>query len=242
MGTRCEGWQVEAGVSNSIFPQLPGESWPTKRKPRFSTIASTASSGQQVRIPNYPFPLTEFEVPINVMNLTQGELDDLWGFYVARIGAWDSFLFYDPSDNYTIQNASNVGLSPTSGQNFIPGANGILPAGDGSTKAFQLYRTKGRAMQPVFDINGITATLSPPIASPYATVYVNGNAVSQSGNWTISNTGLLTFTSAPPDYATVAVDFSYFWRVHFADDDLEFSEFCLNLFEAQSVKFNQTYS
>ena len=229
-------------MSNAIFPQLSGEAWPTQRTPRFSTIVKSSVSGQQVRIPNYPFPLTEFSVPINVMNITDGDLDTLWGFYCARLGSWDSFLFYDPQDCYTVANAGNQSLTPTYGQNFIPGLNGALPAGDGVTKAFQLYRSRGTTMQPIFDINGITASLSPPIALPFANVYVNGSLLSQLGNWTISTAGILTFTTAPANAATVAVDFGYFWRVHLSEDNLEFSEFCLNLYDAKAIKFAQVYA
>jgi uncharacterized protein (TIGR02217 family) len=231
-------------MSNAIFPiGLSGEGWPVKKSPRFSTIVHTSVSGQQTRLPNYPFPLTEFELPFNVLTLSKGDLAKLWGFYLARLGPYDSFLYYDPADCYTVTNAANEGLTPTYGKN-------VIGTGDGGTKDFQLYREISGALQPVFDINGITvssaiataAGFPPPITTPFANVYVNGSLVSQSGNWTLSAAGMLSFSSAPGNGYSVAADFAYFWRVRFQEDVLAFENFVQGLFSAGSVKFMQTYS
>src|ERR1017187_10022106 len=105
-------------MSNAILPSLKGLSWPTNRKPCFSTIVSKSASGQEVRIANWPFPLEQFELPINHLHAAPwganaADFQTLYGFFVARTGPWDSFLFIDPTDPNTITNATYAGLTPT---------------------------------------------------------------------------------------------------------------------------------
>jgi hypothetical protein len=244
-------------MSNAIFPILSGEGWPVKRSLKFSTIVSAAASGQKVRIPNFPFPMPEYEVPFNM--LTPSDLQTLWGFVQARLGPWDSFLYWDPTDCYTVANAINAGLTVTSHQNLIPGVNGTFPAGDGTTKEFQLYRSLGGVPQPVFDVNGLVAPYStggatgpsyiPPMNPSVAVWFVSGGVYTPvTSGWTVSvsagNTpgGVLKFVSAPPSGYGVAVDFAYFIRVRFQEDSIAFSNFATGFFEASSVKFEWSYS
>ena len=243
-------------MSNAIFPTLRGLGWPVSREPYFSTIVSTSASGQQVRLPNFPVPLERFELPINHLHGNSrvtpnlADFQTLYAFYVQRLGPYDSFLYLDPTDNYTVQNAlyeglpTISGLLPGQGQNFIPGIAGTFPAGDGTTKKFQLYANQGGAVRPIFDINGITASSSPPISTPFAAVYVNGVVVTGSspGPWTISTRGMLTFTSAPANNATLAVDFGYFKRVRFQEDSLSLENFMSNLYRVKSIKLEQVWA
>jgi uncharacterized protein (TIGR02217 family) len=217
-------------MSVSIFPILYGEGWPTKRNPHFSTIVSHSASGKEVRIPNYPYPLPEIEVPINVADLTKGEIQELVGFYEARIGAYDSFLYWDPSDYDTQVNAANTSLTPVFGKN-------VIGTGDGGTKTFQFFRSWLGGLRPIFAIDGITATYKPE--TPAVSVYVNGAVVSS--GWSMSTAGLLTFTSAPANGYAVAVDCSYFYTVRFSEDSLATEQFVQNLFSASSVKLQVVY-
>jgi hypothetical protein len=241
---------------------LTGEGWPVKRSLKFSTIVNTAVSGQNVRVPNFPFPLPEYEVPFNMLN--PGDLQTLWGFVQARLGPWDSFLYWDPTDCYTVANAINAGRVVTSHQNLIPGVNGATPAGDGTTKQFQLYRTLGGTVQPVFDVNGLGAPYStggatgpsyiPPMSPPVAVWLVTGGVYTPvlyndaTYSWTVSVSaanapgGVITFATAPPNGYGVAVDFAYFIRVHFMEDAVEFGNFAQGFFEASSVKFEWSFN
>jgi hypothetical protein len=239
-------------MSNAIFPTLRGLGWPVNRKPYMSTIVSTSASGQQVRIPNYPFPMEQFDLPVNHLHgnaqvaPSLADFQTLYGFYVQRLGPWDSFLYFDPTDNYTCTNALYEGLPTISGllagqgQNFIPGITGTFPAGDGTTLAFQLYANQGGAVRPIFDINGITASQAPPIPTPFVKVYVNGSAVTS--GWTVSTTGMLTFGSPPANNATIAVDFGFFKRVRFQEDFLSLENFMSNLYRCKSVKLEQVWA
>ena len=247
-------------MSNVIFPTLKGLGWPVNRKPYWSTIVATAAAGQETRILNYPFPMEQFELPINHLHgdvrlwYGGGDYQTLQGFFNSRAGAFDSFLFLDPADSYTVTNAlceglaTISGLSAGQGQNFIPGVTGAFPAGDGTSTAFQLYRNLGGAVRPFYDINiGVggnptylsgSSTVTPP--SSQIQVYVNGVAVNS--GWSVGSTGILTFSSAPASGATVAVDFSYFKRVRFLDDNIDLENFMQSLYRVKKIALKQTWS
>ncbi len=77
-----------------------------------------------------------------------------------------------------------------------------IGVGDGATKSFQLLRTYG----------GFTE----PVQAPQTwTIYLNG--VAQSSGFTVSSTGLLTFTTAPASGVAISWSGTYFWNVHFED-------------------------
>ena len=186
-----------------------------------------------MRIANQPYPLFEFDVPYEY--LSPADVQTMEAFNEARISAWDSFLFKDPSDYSTIKNALNAGsASPWTGLN-------VIGVGDGGTLTFQLTRSIGGVARPVYDINGITASSSPP--SPPAHVYVNSVEVLPAGGvWSITSAGVLTFGAgrAPGAY-NIAVDFEYFWRVRFADDTLEIGNFGQDFFECKKVSLKQVW-
>jgi len=227
-------------MSNLMFPQLSGIGWPVNRRPYVSTTVNKTAGGQEIRIPNWPYPLETFDLPINYLHDSvvqspgfAADFEELYGFFVARLGPWDSFLYQDPTDNYTVTLAQYEGLSPTTGQN-------VIATGDGTTKSFQLFRTIGGALQPIYDINGITATLAPPLSAPYCNVYLNG--VLQGSGFSVSNTGLLTFTSAPGNSVHVAADFSYFKRCVFADDSIDFTRNYQHIWKVKKLSIRQVWA
>jgi hypothetical protein len=232
-------------MSNRNFPQLRGLGWPVNKKPYFSTIQSKSVGGQEVRIPNYPYPLEEFELPINHLHANSqlapnlADFQQLWAFYVAGLGPWDSFLYWDQTDNFTVTNALYESLGTIGG---LPAGYGwnVIGTGDGVTTAFQLYRNLGGALQPVFAVNGITASLNPPITSPFVKVYDNNSPVI--GGWTVSAAGMLTFSSPPAAGHSIAADFGYFKRCVFADDNLSFENFMSSLLRVKSVRLRQVYA
>jgi uncharacterized protein (TIGR02217 family) len=199
-----------------------------------------------VRIANWPFPLEQFELPVNHLHAAPwgaaganaADFQTLYGFFLARTGPWDRFLFIDPADHNTITNATYAGLTPTYGQN-------VIGTGDGATLAFQFMRTIGAGTQPIFDISGPTvdgtsAGLAPLVASPYVNVYVNGSAVTS--GWTMSAAGMLTFVSAPANGYSIAVDCTYFRRVCFADDNIDMENFMQNLWRCKAIKLRCVYA
>jgi uncharacterized protein (TIGR02217 family) len=97
--------------------------------------------------------------------------------------------------------------------------------GDGANKVFALLRTYAGFNQRV------AATKAAPV------IKVAGSVVS-SGQYTISNTGVVTFTTAPGAGQAVTWTGGYYWVCRFDDDQLDLSQFMSNWWEVSSLKFS----
>lgn len=95
-----------------------------------------------------------------------------------------------------------------------------LGNGNGSNKDFQLVRTIGSFAEPIYSPNAISQ------------VRVNGTPTAA---YTVSATGLITFTTAPPNTHPVTADFTYYWRVRFEDDKASFREFVRAFYENERI-------
>ena len=122
-------------MSNEVFPELAGLKWGVKRSPHFSTTVKESVGGREYRAMNRLYPSYHYRLAYEFLrDWRQGidELRTLVGFFNARHGRFDSFLFDDPDDNYT--------------------ENDTFGLGTGSTTAFQLARTFGGFAEPVYDL------------------------------------------------------------------------------------------
>ena len=122
-------------MSNAVFPILPGLAWDVVKRPTFSSIVQRAASGREVRAALWSYPIWVWKLTYDLLrDDATNELRTLMGFFLARQGSFDSFLYSDPSDNSVT--AQSIG------------------AGTGALKTFQLVRALGGFVEPVFDVNG----------------------------------------------------------------------------------------
>jgi uncharacterized protein (TIGR02217 family) len=205
-------------MSNEIYPSLPGLKWDQKKTPIFSTRIQKSVSGRELRSPFYVYPLYQYELSYDLLrdSNAHNELKTLMGFYLARQGAYDSFLYNDASDNNTSSQA--------------------IGTGDGNTVAFQMVRTyggnNGNFTEPIYNIPANSNNT--PI-----NVYLNGN-VQSANNYTVNgnNSGILTFNSAPANGANITADFYFYRRVRFEEyeeGDDAFNQFMQNLWNLNKV-------
>jgi uncharacterized protein (TIGR02217 family) len=127
-------------VSNQVYPTLPGLDFGVTRTPTWKTDVKTTPSGREFRGAQMTSALYTYTLVYEFLRDTSvyPEMRTLMGFFNARQGSFDSFLFNDPDDN-------TATLS-------------LFGTGDGVTTAFQLLRTLGGTAEPVYDLNG-TATI-----------------------------------------------------------------------------------
>lgn len=95
--------------------------------------------------------------------------------------------------------------------------------GNGAQTAFQLVRTLGGFTEPCENINGTPS------------IYLNG--VLQSSGYTISSTGVVTFSSAPANAVAITWTGNYYWRVRFDQDSSEFEENMRHFFANKKLAF-----
>lgn len=134
-------------MSDAVFPTLAGADIKMEWEPQFKTKISEAVSGKEYRSAFMAAPIYNLTLSINALRTSLLELDALVGFFLARQGAYDSFLLEHPNDKYA--------------------ADQFVGVGNGITTKFQLLRSlSGLGGEPVNNIktlnwvkvNGSTVT------------------------------------------------------------------------------------
>lgn len=131
-------------MSTAVFPNnLRGLTWDVGVSfigGRTSLLES--ASGKEYGVTAWSSPRRKFGLTYSVLDerFTTNELRDLIGFYLARLGAADTFLFEHLEDN-TVAGAQ-IGI------------------GDGVTTQFQLVRTFGTFVEPINAPKSVTAVMT----------------------------------------------------------------------------------
>ncbi len=211
-------------MSNEIFPTLKGLTFPVGMRPTFSTNIKKAISGRELRRRNYAFSLVEFNLVFEFLrdNSQFNEFKTILSFFNARSGSFDSFLFLCPDD-------SSI-------------SNQLVGVGDGVNRSFQLVRDIGYGPEPVANIKQINQRLmwssngSTPMWSVDQATLMWTSAVDFGANdYTLSNTGLITFNTAPPLGRQILWSGQYYYRCRFLDDAQDFSKFMKQLWELKKL-------
>jgi uncharacterized protein (TIGR02217 family) len=160
-------------MGNAIYPSLPGITWDTQVAPSFSTKIHRAVSGYEVRAAYMAYPLWKFLFKYELLrdNTLNNEFKKLLGFFNARLGSFDSFLYSNPSDNAVTAHSFGTG--------------------NGSTTAFALIRSYAGFVEPVQNLNGVpsvyvngvltSCTISGTGTVTFAAAPANGAALTWTG-------------------------------------------------------------
>lgn len=121
-------------MSNAVFPSILGLSWDVKKTPTFASKVQSAVSGKELRLAYMSTPLWQYTLSYETLRSdARADFQTLLGFFLARQGMFDSFLFTDPHDNAV--------------------AAQLFGLGDGATAAFQLLKTYSGYSEPVQNVN-----------------------------------------------------------------------------------------
>lgn len=124
-------------MGNAVYPTLPGLMFPQQRIVIAPPVqVRTTPSQREYRARDSTRPRYQYGLPYEFLKTGKrgSELQTLVGFYTARGGPFDTFLFTDPDDN------------TVTGQQF-----GV---GNGSTTTWQLTRSFGGFAEPIDYLNG----------------------------------------------------------------------------------------
>lgn len=122
-------------MSDAVFPELPGLKWDREKNPEFRTIIQTSASGCDKSAAMWVYPKWHFKLSYEFLRdngTMQGELQQLVGFFLARRGDFDTWLYRDPEENRAVDQ--------------------VIGLGDGVTKEFQLVRNYAGFIEPVFGV------------------------------------------------------------------------------------------
>jgi uncharacterized protein (TIGR02217 family) len=198
-----------------IFPALAGLAWSVTKTPTFQTRIQRAVSGREARALDYPYPLWQFALVYDFLrdDPTAGfdELRTLLGFFMLCQGAFGTFLFQDPSD------------CRVTGQQI-----GI---GNASRAVFQLQRAMGTSLP--------SGGFLEPIVAPnlVSAIYFDGITQDPASYSVDSETGLVTFATAPGSGLIITADFTYYFRCRFVDDKYDFENFMYRLWQLKKLTF-----
>lgn len=190
-----------------LFPaaQLPGITYPVGYTLAWDTVKHDAISGKRIRFGNWTYPIHKYNLPISTLR-TDASLEEwqtLVGFINSVQGAAQLWAYDDPNDDTV--------------------ANQEFGVGDGTTTAFQLVRSLGGFVEPIF------------LVDQFPVINVAGSPTLA---YTLSAAGLVTFNSAPTLDAALSWTGTYKWPCRFDDDTTDMSQFVFNMFEAKSLKFS----
>lgn len=213
-------------MSSAVFPSLPGLTWGVEKTPVFRTKVQTSVNGQEIRTTYGATPTWQFSLSYEFVREGAGfaELQALLGFFLARKGCWDSFLYLVPDDN-AVEN-EQVGV------------------GDGVTTTFQLTRTWAGITEPVSNVNHIldgalmwdeddgVSMWAGDVEDMWdgGTGYVSADYVVLAGQ------GRITFNVAPPPGLPVLWSGTYFYRCRFKEDSQAYRHFMHQLWELKKCE------
>ncbi len=139
-------------MSNAVYPALPGLMWPVVKIPEFNTRVQRSPTMREVRYSLSSYPT--YLIRLSYEYLEAADYQALVGFFLARRGQFDNFLFTDPEDC----NATNEQIG----------------VGNGSRKDFQLLRTLGGWVEPVENVNTISSIRVNGVTKAAGTDYTVG--------------------------------------------------------------------
>lgn len=94
-------------AADPFHSSLPGLDITVHKKPMMKARVAEASSGQEDRTSLWAMPRWDFELTYNYLEDKSGaasSLKTIQGFYLARGGTYDSWLFKDPDDYLVVNN------------------------------------------------------------------------------------------------------------------------------------------
>ena len=201
-------------MSQAVLPALIGIKWDIVRKPAYNTKIQRAVSGKEYRAAYMQYPLVSFTLAYDVLRDASAylELQTLCGFFLARQGSYDSFLYTDPNDKEVIDEVFGVGT--------------------GAQTTFQLIRTYGAggftAVDTVENVNLITEIADDGTPVPEG---------SGSPHYTLGSTGIITFSAAPTAGHVLTWSGTYYYRCRFLADTLDFANFMSGFWDLKQLQF-----
>jgi len=192
------------------------------KAPRFATRIQRAVSGRELRILDQPYPTWTW-------TLSYSLLRDKWdargqaGSAPATMNCARSPVFF--CNNRARFNRFCSTIRPTAPS---PGSD--------RHRQFQRQRLSAGAQ------HGRLCRAGSPRPDTVSAIYCNGVLQSPAGYTVDANTGLVTFAIPPPAAQSITADFTYRFRVRFADDTAEFENFMYQLWQLKQIKLQSALS
>jgi uncharacterized protein (TIGR02217 family) len=179
----------------------------------WSTQIQRSASGRELRASYYSVPLWKISLSYEVLRSDAlDELQTMVGFFNARKGSFDSFLYQDPEDNTVVNQAFGI-------------------AAVGQTQ-YQLVRAYGGYVEPV---------LAPKLTGAGAVIIaVNGIPQISGTHYTLAADGVVTFITPLTDGHVLSWSGEFYYRVRFVQDSADFERFLHQLWALKKIEIQTT--
>ncbi len=213
-------------MSSAVFPALIGQGWSVTREPLWQTRVQQSISGKETRLADWSYPRWEWGLTYDVLRqgaiggAVYAEFAQLAGFFNARQGQFDTFLYEDADDNAV--------------------AGQAIAIGDGTTSVFQLVRSFGNFIEPILAPNvGANVYLNGVAQTPETAWNMTGwgGTFLIGGGASTEAVGSLNFLTAPASGVSITADFSYYFPCRFGVDNLSFEKFMAALYALKKITF-----
>lgn len=147
-------------MSNALFPTLAGLTWNNTKTALFNTIVQRSVNFSELRGSFTAAPVYDFLLIFDLLrdDTTFNELKQLLGFFLARQGSFDSWLYADPDDSVALLQSFGTG--------------------DAATTAFQLRRSVGAFTESTRHVAASPLIYKAGVLQTVTTNYtVDGNGV-----------------------------------------------------------------
>lgn len=194
-------------------------SFPSKTPTYRTLVQMPVSMRGEIRASLQPYPIWMIEYVVNYARgaeqISNSVYQFLIGFIMSMGGQFSDFLYLDPNDNTVI--------------------NALVAIGDGATTGFQLTRPIGMGIDIVQNIMTVASYTPPDPYQPFA-LFVNETAQTEGTDYTMGYAGFLTFTAPPANGAIITWTGSYYYRLRFDEDSMEFLQDFQQIWNVQSIK------
>lgn len=188
--------------------------WNVVKAPMFSNKIQVASNLKEYRAAFAGSPVYQCTMAYEFLREASAfqELQYLIGFFNARLGNWDSWLFKDRGDYAVTNQAFGVGHI-------------INPIDPSLERAFLLSRQYG----------GFTERVSNLVGTPL--IYADNILQTSPTDYTLDSTGLVTFVDGVDEDVVLTWTGEYRYRCRFVESQMGFNNFMYQLWEAQEFSF-----
>jgi hypothetical protein len=214
-----------------IMPALPmSMAKGIKKSPHYNTVLQKVAAGKgNASASLMPLPVWAFEIDMDSIQGNEAQASSIvagfLGTFIACNGQAGLFLFTDPQDN-SIAYANSCMFDIQAGS-----STPMALVGNGVSTQFQLGRNIGGVVGALDMVQNINGTI---------TVKVNGSTTSA---FSLSSTGVVTFTTAPANGASLQWIGSFRYLCRFDEDTVDaVRTFTTNsgtdLWDVNSIKFS----
>lgn len=208
-------------MSNELFPELPGLEWDLTKTPTFNTKIMTSVNGRELRASYQAVPKYEISMSYAFLreNKNRKEFQILESFFLARRGAFDSFLFKMPDDYEFTCTFEGNGIETT----------------------FQIYKQMHNLQLPIGNTLAFGQSANPFMWNRWVSKKM-WDANEQKLMWNqataqVTQDGKLILSEPLESGASITVSGAYYYRCRFKEDEQQYVNFMKKLWKASKVEF-----